>query len=300
MSIPYMGSKRKLAPAIIDHIIEHNPNAKYFFDLFGGGGAVSIEALKRKQFKRVVYNELNTAICELLKKIQKDGVTDEFFQWIDRKTFFKLKDGNDWRAGLVQTCWSFGNSQKSYLYGKNIEEIKQQAHFFLMANGYDRTKNTRQRLINEFKKNEKIKKRFDLEHLERLQHLQQLERLQCIEHLDRLERLQRIEPLERLEIFNQSYNEIEINTPVNETVIYCDPPYYGTAKYKEKSFCHDEFYGWVSESPYKIYVSEYQSPLFEVNRWGHRSTLSPTNNSKYTNEILFCNRDDDLSQYLFA
>ena len=161
MSIPYMGSKRKLAPAIIDHIIGHNPNAKYFYDLFGGGGAVSIEALKRKRFKRVVYNELNTAICELLKKIRKDGVTDEFFQWIDRKTFFKLKDGNDWRAGLAQTCWSFGNNQSGYLYGKNIEEIKQQAHFFLMANGYDRTMNTRKRLMKEFKKNEKIKQRFD-------------------------------------------------------------------------------------------------------------------------------------------
>ena len=157
MSIPYMGSKRKLAPAIIDHIIEHNPNAKYFFDLFGGGGAVSIEALKRKQFKRVVYNELNTAICELLKKIQKDGVTDEFFQWIDKETFFKLKDGNDWRAGLVQTCWSFGNNQSAYLYGKHTEEIKQQAHFFLMANGYDRTMNTRKRLINEFHRKDKRK-----------------------------------------------------------------------------------------------------------------------------------------------
>jgi len=287
MAIPYMGSKRKLAPAIIDHIIENNPNAKYFFDLFGGGAAVSIEALKRKRFTRVVYNELNTAICELLKKIQKDGVTDEFFQWIDRKTYFNLKDGNDWRAGLVQTCWSFGNDQKSHLYGKHIEEVKKQAHFFLMMSGYNRTMQTRKNLIKEFNKNNEIKKRFDLEHLERLQHLEQLEKLQ---HLH----------LERLEIFNKSYNEIEINTPVNETVIYCDPPYYGTGKYKEKSFCHDEFYRWVSENPYKIYVSEYQSPIFEVNRWVHRSTLSATNNSKYTTEILFCNRDDDLRQYLFA
>jgi site-specific DNA-adenine methylase len=57
MSIPYMGSKRKLAPAIIDHIIEHNPNAKYFFDLFGGGGAVSFEALRVKKFEKVFYRD---------------------------------------------------------------------------------------------------------------------------------------------------------------------------------------------------------------------------------------------------
>lgn len=84
MSIPYMGSKRKLAEPIITYILAHNPTAKYIFDLFGGGGAISFEALKRKQFLEVHYNELNTGVVELLKKIQTDGVTPEFYNWIHK------------------------------------------------------------------------------------------------------------------------------------------------------------------------------------------------------------------------
>ena len=39
LAMPYMGSKRKLAPEILNYIIRQNPNCKYFYDLFGGGGA---------------------------------------------------------------------------------------------------------------------------------------------------------------------------------------------------------------------------------------------------------------------
>ena len=66
-----MGSKRKLAKPIIDYILRHNPNTKYFWDVFGGGGAMSFEAIQRKQIKQVFYNDFNAGITELLKKPQK-------------------------------------------------------------------------------------------------------------------------------------------------------------------------------------------------------------------------------------
>jgi len=102
IGIPYMGSKRKLAKPILDHILTHNPKTRYFFDLFGGGGAVSFEALKRPQLQSVHYNELNTGVVELLKKIRNDGVTDEFYQWIDRDTFRKQKNDNDYNVLSLQ------------------------------------------------------------------------------------------------------------------------------------------------------------------------------------------------------
>jgi site-specific DNA-adenine methylase len=40
LGIPYMGGKRKLSKQIIDFILAKNPNCKYFYDLFGGGGAI--------------------------------------------------------------------------------------------------------------------------------------------------------------------------------------------------------------------------------------------------------------------
>jgi len=107
LGIPYQGSKRKLAEPIVNYILAHNPNAKYIFDLFGGGGAISFEALKRKQFKQVHYNEFNTGVVELLKKIRTDGVTKEFYNWIDRDTFNKHKNDNDWFGGLLKTLIGF-------------------------------------------------------------------------------------------------------------------------------------------------------------------------------------------------
>ena len=71
LGIPYMGSKRRLAQKIVDYILLHNPETKYVYDVFGGGGAISFEFLQRKQIKKVYYNELNTGVCELLRKIQR-------------------------------------------------------------------------------------------------------------------------------------------------------------------------------------------------------------------------------------
>ena len=268
-----MGSKRVLAEPIINHIIDHNPNVKYLYDLFGGGGAISFEAVQRKQFDIVFYNELNTSIVELLRKIMNDGVTDEFYRWVSREEYKEKVNGNDWFAGLLKSCWSFGNNQKDYMFGKDIEEIKREAHEYLMVNGYDKTADSRTRLLKRFKSDKDITSRFDLQQLERLEQLEQLERL------------------ERLEISNLSYEQVEINTPVSETIIYCDPPYFSTAKYKEK-LCHDTFLEWVKNSPYKIYVSSYDFDLPTVKELSHRSTLSPTNNAKKTVERLFCNQTE--------
>ena len=84
-----MGSKRKIAPALIRYMANSNPSARVFVDLFGGGGAMSFAALESGFFDEVHYNEINTAVVSLLRKIQADGVTDDFYQWISRERFFE-------------------------------------------------------------------------------------------------------------------------------------------------------------------------------------------------------------------
>jgi len=293
LGIPYMGSKRKIAFEIVNLIISENPNCKYFYDLFGGGGAISFMALQYPQIKKVVYNELNTGVVELLKKIKTDGVTKDFYQWIDRETFNKHKNDNTWLGGLIKTCWSFGNNQSGYLFGKDIEEVKKTAHEYLLQNGYNGNTNHRIALIKQFKADKNIIGRFELE---RLQQLQQLERLQQLQQLERLERL------EQLEILNLSYDQVEITTPINQTIIYLDPPYESTAKY-QKSICHRQLEQYIKNSPYKIYLSSYEclDGLFEAYSIKHRSTLSATNNSKITYENLYCNQPENLkTQDLFS
>jgi len=291
LGIPYMGSKRKLASPILDHIIENNPNVKYFYDLFGGGGAISFDALQRPQLQEVHYNELNEAIVNLLLKIRDDGVTDEFYEWISREEFNELKTGTCWKSGLIKTCWSFGNNQKDYLYGKAIEENKRLMHE-IVVNKCEKSLNTfNDKFGLDFKNDgdsitdrrlqlqSYIKKSLNTR-VGELQHLQQLEQLQQLERLGQLC---------ELKITNMSYEQVTINTPVDETVIYLDPPYKNRKKY-ERDIDHNKLEEWIKSSPYKVYISSYEfDGLREVANFNHRSTLSATANNKVT-ERLFCNR----------
>ena len=303
--IPYMGSKRKLAPKIINHILNHNPNAKYFYDLFGGGGAVSFEALRRRQFLEVHYNELNTGVVNLLKHILENGVTDDFYNWVSREDFHELKEKDDYIGGLVKTCWSFGNDQNTYIYGAEIEDLKKKAHDVVVNkrvidfDGFEipeslfeiETINERRLAFTRFIKQNVG--RFDIQHLERIQPLKQ------IEHLGRIQHLERIEPNNRFLITNLSFENVHISTPINETIIYLDPPYENTKQYQEKKEgLHDKLHAYIENSPYKIYLSSYESLLHVVDNYSHRS-LMDTNNDKKVVERLFCNQKEEIKTTLF-
>lgn len=313
--IPYMGSKRKLAPKIVDYILQHNPSCKYVYDLFGGGGAVSFEFMKRKQIKQVYYNELNTAVCELLRKIQIDGVTPEFYEWVDRETFHQFKNGNDWKAGLIKTCWSFGNNQGSYMFSQEVEEPKRLLHEFIVNNNLDclekfnkhfnlnldvssinqKTANERrlelQRIMSKQVKDKSALKGFCINEESSIRAISQ--QLQSLERLESLEQLQILD--KGLIISNMSYEQVKIETPADETIIYLDPPYFSTAKYQE-NLCHKELDNYIKSSPYKIYVSSYEwEGLCEVLAIEHRNILSATANNKVY-EKLFCNRDEIIKE----
>lgn len=296
-----MGSKRKLSSKIVDYILSKNRDCKYVYDLFGGGGAISFEFLQRKQIKKVVYNELNTGVCELLKKIQKDGVTKDFYKWVSREEFNLHKNDDDWYGGLLKTCWSFGNNQKDYMFGTNLEEDKRLLHEIIV----NRCDVSRQLFKDKFDlfiddfylKNDDIQsRRLDVMQVVKAQigriDLQQLERLQQLEQLERLQQL------ERLEISNKYAFDVIIETPINETILYLDPPYFNTVKYA-KDLCHIELMEYILKSPYKIYVSSYEFDLPCVFELNHRSSLSATNNAKKVVEKLFCNREENSYGSLF-
>ena len=297
LGIPYMGSKRKLAKPILDHILREHPNTTHFFDLFGGGGAMSFEALQRGL--SVVYNEKNPAIVALLRDIRENGVRPEYYEWISREHFHELKNGDDWKAGITQTCWSFGNNvKKGYLFSAENEELKRPLHEIVvnrceksrlefakkygleipshLLNG--ETVNERRLAVMSFVK--KNKGRTDLEQLERL------ERLELLQQLLQLERLQQ---LQQLHITCGSFDEVVINTPIESTVIYCDPPYVNTAEYNDCGFDIQSLYKWIEKCKYPVYLSSYESHLTCVAEFAHRSTLSSSNNSKQTVERLFSN-----------
>lgn len=295
VGIPYMGSKRQLSHEIVSYIMAKNPNCKHFYDLFGGGGAISFQALQHKNVQNVYYNEIDTAIVELIKKIKTDGVTAEFYKWVDRETFHELKNGNDWYAGVVKTCWSFGNNvDKGYLFGTDIEKPKHLMHEVVVnrcVDSLDRLNELGLSIPDAVFNGATIEKR-RLSLYKSIRERIDLQRLEQLQRLERLERLERLQQLERLELFNLSYEQVPITTPINETIIYCDPPYKGTGKY-QNDIDHEAFLQWVKNSPYKIYVSSYDFDLPCVYEIKHRSSLSATNNSKKVVEKIFCNRKDN-------
>lgn len=65
--------------------------------------------------------------------------------------------------------------------------------------------------------------------------------------------------LQGIELYTCSYDELFI--PKN-SIIYCDPPYANTKKYKD-SIDHDKFWNWCrqkSKQGHKVFISEYNAP----------------------------------------
>tara|TARA_R110002020_G_scaffold210667_1_gene416847 strand:- start:500 stop:1207 length:708 start_codon:yes stop_codon:yes gene_type:complete len=108
--------------------------------------------------------------------------------------------------------------------------------------------------------------------------------------------LKQAEKLKDVKFIHSSYQDLEI--PPN-SLIYCDPPYEGTTKYKD-GFIHTEFWEWCrtkTKEGHQVFISEYNAPSDfksiyskEVN-----SSLTKDTGSKKANEQLFIyNRDKNV------
>lgn len=299
LGIPYMGSKRKLASEILNKITQRHNGITDFYDLFGGGGSISFTAIRDYRFK-VHYNELNKHIYSLVEYLKNNKELEpKFYEWVTREEFHKQINKNndeaDWFSGFVMSCWSFGNnSEKGYLYGADIENIKRLAHEFIVNGCLDsmreigvdipnllKIKDIQQRRVKfcSYIKNED-KSRFDVQSLERVV---------------QLERIQNLQNLQNLQISNTSYENVSIN-PNGNPIIYCDIPYKGTGEYKEGGFNHDAFYEWFANLDYPCYLSEYDAPFEKIEMFAHQSSLSATNNKKKVFESIFWNGKGEINK----
>lgn len=77
-----------------------------------------------------------------------------------------------------------------------------------------------------------------------------------------------------------------------DSVIYCDIPYYGTDGYLEKykgGFDYERFYQWCERQTQPVFISSYQMPAnrFDcIEEITHRSTFSATANNLLTERIF--------------
>lgn len=270
----YMGSKSKIAKWVIDQL----PQATNFYDLFGGGGAITHCALLSDKFKNVTYNELNP----LTFKAFKMAVNGEFKnerRWISKEDFNKLKNIDPY----VAFCFSFGNNPlKSYAYAKDIEHYKKALHYSIFNNDNSllseiidvknlnyTSNNLRerrlqlQRYLKDYIKDVKSFCNTENGNVRNiLQSLERLERLQSLERLERLQKLHSLENSQNLQLLNKSYSDVEIKS---NSIVYCDPPYFKTSKYDKTNFDHEAFYNYLRAlkdkiGSNKIFISEYSMP----------------------------------------
>ncbi len=79
---------------------------------------------------------------------------------------------------------------------------------------------------------------------------------------------------------NKPYYELDL--PPN-SIIYCDPPYEGTSKYKVDDFNHSKFWNWCREKAkqgHTVFVSEYNAPADFECVWQKEAKSSLSANGK--------------------
>ncbi len=114
--------------------------------------------------------------------------------------------------------------------------------------------------------------------------------LQQLQQLEQLQRLERLERLPAFTITNLDFQDVKIGTPIEETIIYLDPPYRGTTEYKESALV-DDIDNYFKKSPYTLFMSEYNAPFDSVLEIRKESLLnSNLKERKYVIEKLFWNK----------
>jgi len=274
--LPYMGSKSKIAADLIRMI----PSGARFVDVFAGGCAMSHAALLAGRWDAVLANDIADAPALFVAAVK--GQIDED-RWISREEFFALKD----KDPFVRFCFSFGSNGKDYIYSQEIEPYKRACHFAVVFNDWAPLRELCPEIVGACRmalkgKTDRKDRRlaFSPAVVRVLRKLpattiqanplyRSVKKTQIdtgisrglMVDLERMERLQSLEnPAIRIEVRRGDYRDLKLKPG---DVLYCDPPYKGTAEYNSGGFDHEAFYAWAearAAEGFKVYISEYDMP----------------------------------------
>ena len=263
--LPYMGSKNKIAPWVLEHL----PKAHTLVDLFAGGCAVTHCALQSGKWQKVHSNDITDSA--IFFKDVALGKYHDRCEWISREDFMRFKNSDPW----IRLIYSFSCDQHTYLYGEEIEKYKEQVFKLLTGDSIHERRMAYRGIVREIERfitNRKIRPALDMEVLERI---------------ERLRGIQLSNEVPKLEATQADYRDVEI---LPDSVIFCDIPYRNTREYRNGTFDHDVFYEWAIKQTAPLFISEYWMPedRFEcVAEFERVSTFSATNNSLRKVERIF-------------
>jgi site-specific DNA-adenine methylase len=220
--IPYVGGKSSFANEFLRVV----PKASHFYDLFGGGGAVTEAAYEfwrsmcggffkdfRPKFETVHYNELQKSVyefaCGMWSKSLPINDWEKIF--VSKELYTSQKKGDEAWNAFVRIVWSFNGAGDCYIaQGKRLKATK---------GAFERVAEK----INSIKNSPMLAGKIETT---------------CLDY-----RQVKIEP---------------------DSVVYCDIPYLnvkGNYKCSKKrydlDFSHEDFYEWALSSPHPVYHSDY-------------------------------------------
>ncbi|MEG1301467.1 MAG: Dam family site-specific DNA-(adenine-N6)-methyltransferase [Erysipelotrichaceae bacterium] len=104
----YIGSKSQLLPILLDIFEEHSNRT--FYDLFAGGFSVGSNVTNQK----VIYNDINTDICNLIKLIDEIGINKYLTKIKKKINEYSLSKTN--LGGYLQLRMDFNNNKDPILF----------------------------------------------------------------------------------------------------------------------------------------------------------------------------------------
>lgn len=247
VGLPYQGSKKKISKKIIEIVKQNFGTEKPIYDIFGGGGAITAECLINGL--DVHYNDLDKTITDMFKKVVNEDRDYLKTLPVSRDDFFKIREKKNKTIDdeLKLLANSFGNGRKTYLYSKEISDLKHNLVIEIIKN-HD--------TFSGYKKTETYKnayRPFDFGKESKNQVLQQLAQLQ------QLERVQQLGQLEDLRVTNLDYKAF---SNVENAILYLDPPYENTTieGYSINDFDSKAFYNWAYKMSKKniVIISSYE------------------------------------------
>ena len=276
-----MGSKSGISEWVISKL----PPADVFVEPFAGGCAVTHAAILSGKYKRIIFNDITDSTQVFLDAIR--GRFKDEDRWISREDFKRLKDTDPY----VRLCFSFGNDQRTYAYG-DIEPYKRAFHYAVVFQDLDPFKELGIPIPKSVVRSDNRKsRRLSVKRYLKWARGNSIGSLESLERLERLQSLESLERLERLENYQGDYRDIPIPTK-ESCVIYCDPPYRGTAGYLNK-FDFGEFDDWCRAHKDNLFISEYNMPkdFRMISAIGKRSLLASKGCGKIKTEGLWVHED---------
>lgn len=243
--LPYKGSKSRIAEWVVSVL----PENETLVDLFAGGCAITHCAMLSGEFKRVIANDISDA-----PEVFADAVNGK----IDVSGFpltreqFKSSTGT-----LARLVYSYGNDQRSYIYGAEREDVciaaERMMYGATVADRYAAYKVFIRALSSHLQCGGKVGR-----NVSELQAVENVNRLRGVERVTRVQDIHGTCRAAELETSRCDYRDFVV--PANATV-YADPPYNGTTiSQYGGGFDYDAFEDWLAEVDFPVFVSEYTCP----------------------------------------